>query len=164
MPDKIQRVARGLAELLSLAGGRTPQLLVDDVQSTLDLLQFYGLQQLQTRTSTDPAAVQGSGTGITLSSTSWTVLFGVDMAVTLAAAMTALSAGILLRRNTSGFIGVAESSYLGAFSAGGTYQLSWRPAYPVLCPPGTIAFAGMNKLAGVANAALTTTAEFGTLG
>lgn len=161
MPDKIQRVARGLAELLSLQGGRTPIMLGDEVGAQLELLQYYGLQQLQTRSSTDPAGTQ---VGVTLSSTSWCVLFGADGAVSLAAAMTALAHSLIMRRNVPSFVTLAEKDYLGTFTASGTSSLAWRAPYPLLCPPNTQVFFGLTKLIGVANANITVTAEFGVLG
>jgi hypothetical protein len=162
--QNIQRVPRGLADLLSLAGGNSPSRLADEVVPQLDLLQLYGMTQLQTRTSTDPAVVQGSGTGVTLSASSWSILFGADVGVTQAAAMTALSLGLIIRRGTPGFTGIATKDHLGAFSAGGFSTLAWRAPYPLVCPPGTVVFGGIDKLAGVANAALTFTVEFGILG
>lgn len=161
MPFKIQRVPRGLNDILAIFGGGTPTELEDRVRPTLDLMQYYGCTQLQTRSSTDPAGTQ---VGVTLSATNWTVLFGCDGAVTIAAAMTALGMSLIYKRNVQNFITLAEKEYLGTFTAGGTSVIARREPYPMICPPNTQVFFGLHRLTGVANANITVTAEFGVLG
>lgn len=163
--EKIQRVPRGLSELLSTFGGVTPNQIGDTIQGMLELIQCYGLTQLQTRSSTDAAAVEGSGTGVTLSATNWTVLFGADMGVTKTATMTALGLGLLIRRAQPSFITLASEEFqrFGATETG-LAVVAHRCPYPLLCPPNTVVFGGINILGTDANCNLTVTAEFGVLG
>src|SRR5437868_7486753 len=98
MPDRIQRVPNGLLNLLSLQGGRTPELVADQVVGELELLQFYGLTQLTTQSSSANPA-EGTSVALTLSSTAWTILFGASAEFTATGTLTALAGEVRLTRS-----------------------------------------------------------------
>lgn len=163
MPSLIQRVPAGLLNLLSINGGMTPNLLGDQVQPTLDLLQHYGLTQLQTiSSSANPA--EGTSVGVILSSTSWSVLYGCSAEFTKTATMTALRGQISIVRG--GMQQPLSSEELGPFGATETGQAVvafWCP-YPILCPPGSQVSALPQILGTDASVATLVRAHFGLLG
>jgi hypothetical protein len=94
VPFKIQRVPRGLQNLLSTSGGNTPVDLEDRVQASLDLLQFYGATQLNS--AFDSAViVEGGSVSMTLNTTPasvptpWVLLYALWATVLKTATMTA---------------------------------------------------------------------------
>lgn len=165
MPFRIQRVPRGLNDLLNIFGGTTPTELEDRVQSSLELLQLYGLTQLQTASASDAALAEGGTVSLTMSATRWTVLFAAQVGITKTATMTALRGSILLNRS----LGVAiqlkqeECGPFGATESGFIAVAHWCP-YPVLCPPGSIVQGSLAILGTDATANVSVRAEFGVLG
>lgn len=165
MPEGIQRVPRGLANILSLQSGRTPVALGDQVTAILDLLQCYGLTQLQTAQTQNAAAAEGTSVVVVPSSTAWCVLFGAQVSVVKTATMTALRAGIGLQRTSGAIQRVAEEtlSPFGATETGTITVPFWAP-YPILLPPGS-QVVGVAAIIGTdATADVTTRVEFGLLG
>ncbi|HZN25342.1 MAG TPA: hypothetical protein VFB75_14040 [Burkholderiales bacterium] len=141
MPFSIQRVPQGLLNLLNIKGGKTPIELEDRVRCALEMLQMYGLQQVQ-RLTASGATAEGASQAIVLSTTNWTVLFGASVSFSKTATMTALWGSILLFRG-GGPVGTAglvlASGPGGPFGATetGTVQIPWIAPYPWLCPPNT---------------------------
>lgn len=163
MPFKIQRVPRGLNDLLSIFGGATPTELEDRIAGNIDLLQFYGQTQLQTAFQNAPAAVVGGGAGTPLSPDHWCVLFGCHGSVAKTAAMTAFSGTIAVNRRTQFSPLVHTCLTLQPYGATevGTVSFGGMLPYPLLCPPGTQVDFFVRILAGVANVNVSIFAEFG---
>lgn len=166
MPFKIQRVPRGLNDLLSIFGGATPQELEERVRGTIDLLQFYGLTQLQTTIGTNAAAAEGAGTSPALPPRNWFLLFGVSANVVKTATVTALRADIALNRACDQALLLFTSGDLGPFGATetGTCSFGGRLDTPLLCPPGTTIACLMRIIGTDATAQITGFAEFAIVG
>lgn len=165
MAEKIQRVPRGLNELLTISGGATPRLLEDSLRTVLDTLQLYGMSQLQTTQGSNVAAAEGAGAGAVLPANVWIVLFGLTAFVVKTATMTALRVSLQLNRSTTAGSIVLEEE-LGPFGATetGTVGFGYRFPYPLICPPGSTASALISVLGTDATASITCRAEFGVLG
>jgi hypothetical protein len=163
VPFPIQRVAQGLLNLLSLQGGNGPHALEENVRSILDVMQLYGLQQLQTLSaSANPA--EGSSVSLSLSASSWTVLFGCSAEFTKTATLTALRGQVALTR--SGFTQPLAAEELGPFGATETGVATvafWAP-YPIVCPPGSLVTAVPTIIGTDASVFTTARAHFGVLG
>lgn len=162
--DKIQRVPKGLLELLSLAGGQTPFLLDGIVRGQLDLLQFYGQTQLQTVTANNAAAAEAVQV-IAQLGPSWTVLFSLQATIVKTATMTALRGAVALNRQ-AGLLMQIRQEELGPFGATETGIVSvcqFFP-YPLLCPPNSEVIASCPIIGTDANANVSVRAEFGVLG
>lgn len=164
-PFKIQRVPRGLSELLSMFGGFTPTELEERSRLTLESMQFYGSQQLQSGFANNAAAAEGAAVSLTLHASLWTVLFGVQGAIAKTATMTALRGALTINRRTQ-FGPLLFSEELGPFGATetGTVSFGGYMPYPLLCPPGTTVSAIASIIGTDANANVSVFAEFGTLG
>jgi len=165
VPLLIQRLPRGLSELMSIFGGVTPRDLHDSVQGGVELLQFYGMTQLQTGLAANAALAEGGTLTITPSASSWCVLFAASMTIAKTATMTALRAEIAVNRRTlqSCFL-FGES--LGPFGATETGNVGFGGflAYPLLLPPGSTVNATPTVIGTDANANCNVVAEFGVLG
>ena len=162
---KIQRVPRGLNELLSIVGGQTPAELEQRTQLTLESIQFYGTQQLQSGFANNAAAAEAAAVNLTLHPSAWTVLFGAQGAILKTGTMTALRGEVgIVRRTQFGVMLFAEE--LGPFGATETGTVSWGGylPYPLLCPPGTIVNARASVIGTDATANVSVFAEFGVLG
>ena len=163
---KIQRVPRGLNELLSIVGGQTPIELEQRTRLTLESIQLYGAQQLQSGFANNAALAEGgNGVVLTLSATNWTVLFNAGAAIVKTATATALRASINLNRRVQ-FGTVIAAEELGPFGATetGTCSFGVQLPYPLLCPPGTTVAVIVNVLGTDATANASVFAEFGVIG
>lgn len=140
MPLKIQRVPRGLIELLNMSGGETPRELEDRVRATLDLLQVYGLMQRRIFSANNAAAAEGTAVQVIPSSTQWTILFDLGCTIIKTATVTALRAAveISLNNDVNQVIGL-ESAELGPFGATetGAAGFAHNCPYPRILPPNT---------------------------
>lgn len=165
-PFKIQRVPRGLNDLLSTYGGETPIQLEDRIFGMVELLQMYGLNQLQTNTANNAATAENSGPSFVLSATRWTVLFSAHGTIVKTATMTALRASVLLNRVTRDSAIVWASDSLGPFGATetGNCDFGGRLPYPLLCPPGSSVATLLQILGTDATANVSVFAEYGVLG
>ena len=163
--DKIQRVPRGLLELLSLAGGQTPYLLSGTVAPSLELLQLYGLTQLQSGVASNAVSTETVGADLVLSPTAWTVLFAATGQINKTATMTALFGTIVVRR-TGGASSLVAGVPLGPFGATETGFVSFGGylPYPLVCPPGTVVTCVASIIGTDATAVAIALAEFGVLG
>lgn len=136
----VQRAPAGLLDVLSAKGlDRLPVELLRDIRPTLDLLQFYGLQQLSLASNSNAAAAEGVGIVVTPSSTNWTVLFAAVATFTKTATMTALTGQVFIRRVLGQFnMCVADKNFspFGATETG-LVAVPYVPPYPLLMPPGT---------------------------
>jgi hypothetical protein len=165
MPERIQRVPQGLLNVIGAFGGQVPGELGGSVLGTLDLLQMYGLQQLQVLSASDAALAETGQVAITLPNT-WSVLFAVAFNLTKTATMTALRARIdIVRGSASPQVG-RVSQDLGPFGATetGTVQVNFIPPYPLLLPPASRIGGTMTILGTDATAATSIQAEIGLLG
>lgn len=165
MPFRIQRVPRGLGDLLSIFGGVTPTELEDRARLTLESLQMYGTTQLQSIFGNSAAAAEGSLISLPLNADRWTVLFCAWGAIQKTATMTALRASVVLNRRTQ-YSPLLFTSDLGPFGATetGTVNLGGFLPYPLLCPPGSFVGCVANVIGTDATANVSIFAEYGTLG
>lgn len=164
MPFGIQRVPRGLGDLLNIFGGATPPELEDRIRGSLDLLQMYGSTQLQSGLGNNAALAEAGQVTIVMSTTRWTVLFGAHATVIKTATMTALRASVIVNRGTQ-FSPLLFSEALGPFGATETGNTSFggRLPYPLLCPPNSAVACLLDVLGTDATANVSVFAEFGTL-
>jgi hypothetical protein len=164
-PFTIQRVPRGLSNLLSIFGGETPQKLQAEVQGALDLLQFYGLTQLQTISANNAALAENTGLIVTPSARQWCVLFAGQATFVKTATMTALWGELYVNRSAGSFMPIAAAA-LGPFGATetGTVGVGGFLPYPLLLPPGSSVLAQMGILGTDATANVSVACEFGLIG
>lgn len=166
MPFVIQRVSRGLNELLSLFGGQTPRELEDRVRGTVELLQFYGTQQRRVVTGSNGALAEATATTLVLS-TSWCILFGCAITAVKTATMTALRLDLAIRYNSdaSQEAGLAsmEGGPFGATETGNV-SLIFRAPYPMILPPNTALTVRLPIIGTDATAAVVFGADLGILG
>jgi len=144
VPFKIQRVPQGLNNLLSIFGGQTPVDLEDRIRGTIELLQFYGLQQKRHVSGTNAAVAEGSSVALgppdNEVQTKWCILFAATGTWQKTATMTALRASVAIARQSANFQSYAESE-LGPFGATetGAAGVVFIPPYPfLLIPPWSI--------------------------
>ena len=171
MPFRIQRVPRGLNDLLSIFGGGTPSELEDRVRATVELTQFYGLQQRQQVAVNDPALAQGAtitlgggGAAIAQFTTKWCILFAASASMVRTGTMTAARLSVILVRGGSTGITLAHdegSPY--AATALGTFAVPFVAPYPLLLPPPWNVGAFLASLGTDATASVTINAEIGVL-
>lgn len=150
MPFKIQRVPRGLLDLLSIFGGTTPTELEDRVRPTLDMMQMYGSTQLAMFSNSDAALAENSQITFTPSADRWTVVFGGAAIITQTATMTAYHASISHSLNGSTIaqaspIFSTEITFFGA-TVTGTIRRPFLLPFPRLFPPGTRWFYNLDIL------------------
>jgi hypothetical protein len=140
MPTKIQRVPRGVLELLSAQSGQTPTELADQVRGSLEMLQYYGLQQLQTVRFANAVATLNQTVPVTPSDRFWTVVFQASCRIVKTATQTALVGSVACQRQLGLDISNMISGEMPPYGAGavGVDVLSYVPPYPMICPPGAI--------------------------
>jgi len=164
VPLPIQRSPRGLNTLLSLFGGQTPQMLADQVSASLEMLQFYGLTQLQTRSASNAALAQGGTLTITVPDAETWVLFNAAGLIARTATQTALAASVQIGP-TGGAVAVARNE---ATNFGATVLGSWRvpfvAPYPRVLLPGHAVSLALDTLGTDANANVLLSVAVGVLG
>ena len=163
--ETIQRVPRGLLNVIGNFGGKTPPVLAAEVHGQLELLQMFGLHQLQSLAASNAAAAEGVGVVVTPSARDWTILFAASGTVVKTATMTALrvlcsvnrtgGAAVVIREEEGGPFGATET---GNVTVGGLLP------YPLLLPPGSTVQASAPIIGTDATAFVIVTAEFGLLG
>jgi hypothetical protein len=146
MPDRIQRVPRGLNELLTLSGGKTPIELEERVQASLDLLQFYGLTQRRVVTAVNAAIGSAVSLPVALPG-SWNLLYIASMTCVGNAAMTSLVIHVTLNGIK---IASFEPPYLTAALG---HSANFVAPYPLLLEPGAV-LAGIAEFTGPPNASV----------
>lgn len=170
MPFRIQRVPQGLNNLLSIFGGGTPVDLEDRVQGTLELVQFYALQQARVFFQNNAAVAElGTVNAVAAADAAimnqWAVLFGANCTIVKTATATALSGSIRLLRNGAANSITLEARNLGPFGATETGPVIvpfWAP-YPIILRPPWNVFARLDLLGTDATADVTAIAEIGIL-
>lgn len=166
MPFQIQRVPRGLNELLSIFGGGTPHELEDRVRVSLEALQFYGAMQRRVVSNADAAMAEGSQVVVIPSTTNWFVLFGATAQCTKTATMTALSLALTVALNnqsTQEFgLAFTEFQRFGATETG-LVDVTHVCPYPLVLPPNTAISARLRILGTDATASTSITAHVGVL-
>lgn len=165
MPFKVQRVPRGLNNLLSIVGGATPPELEDRVRGILDLLQFYGQSQLQFANTNNAALAEAGSVTTTLSVDQWTLLFNLHYDVVYTATLTALNIALGYRRVGASARWVRNDDYT-VFGATKTGIVSGGHvmAYPMIMPPGSAVIASPQVIGTDATVNLSVSAEFAILG
>lgn len=163
MPFLIQRVPRGLNELLSIFGGQTPKEMEDRVRGSLELMQFYGSMLRRNFSSAATPTAQNAILSATIT-TNWAVLFSASCQAARTATMTALRMSVFV----SGPGGISSCVVAGeaspyAATALGTYRLQWFAPYPVLIPPNTNIFANVDSLGTDATVTIVASCDLGIL-
>lgn len=159
MPFRIQRVPRGLNDVLNIFGGAGPVELEDRVRATLDTLQLYGNTQRTIAANTTVAA-ENAPLNITVPNNQWWILFGASLEIAKTATMTALRGVIEI--NGVGYAS-AELGPFGATETGNTH-VCFAPSYPMLLAPRTV-LAGRASIIGTdANATCSFEVDIGVLG
>lgn len=162
-------------QVLSIYGGHAPNELEERVRATIDLLQFYGLQQRRVVLATNAALA--SGGSIDLRSTvanvpateTWALLFGGSAGVLKVAATTDVALNLQMTRgglSNSITLATGSSAQLGNYGAAalGSATVNFWADTPVLLAPPWNMHAQLVNLAGVANASVSVIAEIGVLG
>lgn len=161
MSMQIQRVPRGLANLISSFGGLTPRELEDQVRACIDATQFYGLQTYIRQLGTDPALALGGTINLTVPATEFWLLYDVGCNIVGAAGMT--SAHISFAVGPTGSE-TAFFSFVPPPAIAATFQDGLTLPYPRLLLPGWRLQLRLNNLQGVANASVAFSAGVGVLG
>lgn len=166
MPELIQRVPRGLGNLLSLQSGQTPRNIADELVGTLDLLQFYGQTQVQTAQANNAAVAEGVSVTVIPSAQSWIVLFAASVLIVKTATMTALRGAVSYQRSSTNLLLRLAEDQLGPFGATetGTCAVGWVNPAGMICPPGTQITGSAVIIGTDATADVTVRCEFGLLG
>lgn len=152
--------------MLSTFGGVTPQAIEASIHGVMELLQFYGLSQVQVLTTAATPLAVGNTVTLPLGD-DWCVLFSASASFAKTATMTALRGRVNIGRGqnaiTSALFPDEELGPYGATTAGQGRVGGFLP-YPLLCPPGSSILAGPNVLGTDANVTVIATAEIGVLG
>lgn len=164
MPLAIQRVPRGLSDVLSIFGGQSPVALSDLLVGQLELLQFFALQQRTVLTAQNAALAEGGAVSVALPN-QWCLLLAASGAITKTGTMTAARLSVAVNRGAPNGPPVKSES-MGPFGATetGLVDLTFIPPTPMVCPPGTTVAVGLNILGTDATANVFVVAEFGVLG
>lgn len=164
MPLPIQRVPRGLADVLSIFGGEGPRLLADTIHGEIGLLQFYALQQRTALSTVNAAAAEGTAVTVALPG-QWCLLLSATVTIAKTATVTALRAELAVNRGSPNG-GPYRSEALGPFGATetGNATVVFVPDTPLLCPPNTTVVGVASIIGTDATASVTVVAEFGILG
>jgi len=159
MSQKIQRVPKGLADALSLAGSFAPASLMDEVRGTLELLQFFGQQQ-RSRFSNSGTPAEAVPVVLSVPNNQWWVLFAAATGATKTATMTALRVALFV--NTI-VVNSVEGGPFGATETG-VVHCSFVPGYPLLLAPGGSILGSCPIIGTDATATVTIQCEVGVLG
>lgn len=162
--DKVQRVPEGLLQLLSLQGGRTPSEIENSIQGALDLLQFYGLTQLQTGGAGPTACAVGVGITFTPAPNAWSVLFAATGTAILTATMTTSWLFLGYQRRPGATMPIATGEVSATAAVAGNQTLGAILPYPLLLPPGATLFLTPETIGVDATVTLVLQAEYGVLG
>lgn len=168
-PGRIQRVPQGLLQVLNMQNsGETPRELAASVAGIVDLLQFYGLTQLQRMSASDGALAEAGNISIQTPN-AWCLLFGANARAVQTATQTALRLNILINRTPGAAAGTSIPVASGSpFAYGATFtgdfDVPWRAPYPLLMPPLSLIQANLSLLGTDATASVNILAEVGVLG
>lgn len=136
MPFKISRVPRGLTEVLSAYGGVTPGELEDRARGVIDLLQFYGLSQVQRLQDVNPTMAEGGNFSKIVPANQYWVVYQMGIAFAKTATMTAFSFSIGLGPNGSSVSVMSRSFEPYGATENGTVSWGEMLPYPRLLLPG----------------------------
>lgn len=163
-PFTIQRVPRGLNDVLSIFGGRTPQLLGAESIGVIELLQFYGSSQLQTRSASNAALTQGSSISIPVPANEVWILFSAAVLAVRTGTMTAMAFSIRVGASGSEVAVAAGNASPYAATALGAFRLPYSAPFPRLLLPGSSIVATLDSLGTDANANVLLSASVGVMG
>lgn len=162
----IQRIARGLTEVLGAFGAENPRELADEVRGTMALEPFYARQQLQTL-SVENLALAQSGE-VFWNPTFNAYLIAASMRIVSTAAMTAYAGSIAWRPgvNTGIWVDLAHNNWnTGGLGAGRSLCVcEFVPASPFYIMPGQVIRARLDVLGVDPTAAVNLQLMFGALG
>lgn len=158
--EQIQRLPRGLANVIGSYGGLLPKVFEDSVHGSLEMLQFFGLQQLQNQFVQNAAVASGADVSLTVPANQYWLLYHCFSRLVEQAAMTFADQMIFMDPGTS-----VVASIFGnpGFTAGRIDRLPFVPPYPMLLLPGN-RIGTACTFAGVATADLSFSAVVGVLG
>jgi len=160
MPLPIQRQPRGLAAVLSLFGGKTPQVLMDEIRGHVDLLQFYGATQKQIRSVTNAAAAVNTFVTLTVPSNETWILFHCAPSIIAPAGLTDFTLAATIEGSTVSWAREGAGIAVGEICPCAPFV----PPYPYVLLPGSQLSAVPLRISGAANLSCTLTASVGVLG
>ena len=164
MPEQIQRVPRGLADVLSTFGGITPRTLSGEVVPAIDALQFYGSTQLQVQSAANAALVQGGNVDITVPAQQHWLLFQCAALVANTATMTGLELALALGPSAALTVAIETLEKNAGFAAGASIRIAHALAYPRILFPGSVVRFQLQRLGTDATANTLVSALVGVLG
>lgn len=164
MALSIQRVARGLSDVLSIFGGQTPKELEDRVAPGLELIQFYGLSHLRRVVQGNAALAEGGAVDIVSPGNEWWVVWSIHAELVKTATMTACH--LRLEIGQGSVAGTVFAGAMGPFGATetGTVTTGFMLPYPRILPPTSIIRCAMGILGTDATANVAVAAVVGVLG
>lgn len=159
MTVPIQRVPRGLTNVLGQVGAVSPAALEDRVRATLEMLQFYGQTQAQQLVATDAALASGTNLTLIVPQGQVWIVFAAQAQIVEDAAMTVLDLFLGV-----GFNGgtVLAARHDGVFTAGRIFASALHLPYPRVLMPGQF-IGALPIYAGVATANVNISAQVGVL-
>lgn len=164
MTLKVQRVPRGLSDLLTIFGGEHPSGLVPELRGVIDVIQFYGLNNLTTLATSNAALAEGGNVQLTVPDRQFWLLYALHATIVKTATMTALRADLQIGQGSN--FGVYAAEELGPFGATetGDVRFSYVPATPRVLLPQMALRASLEILGTDATANVSVVAHVGILG
>lgn len=162
MPDQIQRAPSGLLDVLNLQGGRTPQLLLDEVRATIDTLQFYANTAPVVQVVQNAALTSGNQitVGVPQFPRQWWLVRGVSAQVQKTATMTRCRISCFVR---SVCVAVEDLSFSTA-TVGLVSMAPWTAPYPMILQQGDSVVVALELLGTDANADVRARVAYGMIG
>lgn len=164
MAFTIQRVPRGLADVLTIFGGETPRDLAPEVRGSLELLQLYGSTQLQVASAANAALAQNGNIDIVVPATQHWVVFQMAALVANTATMTGLELALALGPSAALSVAVQTMEKTAGFAAGASIRIAWAAPYPRVLFPGAVLRFQLSRLGTDATANCLLSAQVGVLG
>lgn len=163
MSERIQRVPRGLIDLLSVQGFG-PQTLGQEIVPVVAVEQMLGIMQVQFPSTSNAALAEAGNLDIVIPNNQYWVLFGMAMLIAKTATMTALRAAVGTGNGSATTMHVSEE--LGPFGATetGAVRVCFVSPYPRILPPGSFIRGILEILGTDATANCALTAQVGVLG
>lgn len=169
MATLIQRVARGLTEMLGAYGPDGPRTFEDGVRGVVSLESFYARQQ-QTTTSIQGTVAESGEVVFPTSAgvVNWTYITAVSLRIQSTATMTAYAGSIAMRMPTNfgPWVDLAHGNWNdGGLGVNRSFVVcEYVPSLPFLLSPGQILRGRLDALGADPTAQINLQVLFGALG
>lgn len=164
--NTIQRVPRGLLELIGAFGGVNPRLMTDEVRPVISLEQFFARMQLQVTSTTNAALAEGGQ--IVHTASTWQLLIAAEVRLTTTATMNGWETSIRFGTNVTGnsvaLASRANNPFTAGIPAGVISSCVFVPDTPFVLAPGNLILGTLDVLGTDATAAVDLRIAFGSLG